>query len=197
MLLLVDNYDSFVYNIIHFLGLEPDQFEVIRNDEIDVNSIGTHYDSVIISPGPMTPSEAGCSNEIIRKYYKKIPILGICLGMECIGAVFGAELKQCERIKHGKSDIVELYKSKLFTGLPLHIEAARYHSLYISSDNLNERIVVNARLKDGMIMGIEHCDYPLYGVQFHPESILTGENGKKILGNFLRIRDEWGRRNEQ
>lgn len=188
MVLIVDNYDSFVYNIVHFLELPREQFDVIRNDEVEIDNLTEWYDSIIISPGPMTPDKAGLSSEIIRRYYRQIPILGICLGMECIGTVFGAELKQCDKIMHGKADNIYLKESRIYEGLPGKIKAARYHSLYVPEEHLNSEIQVNARLADGMVMGVEHRKYSLYGVQFHPESILSIDCGKRILKNFCNIR---------
>lgn len=193
MLLIIDNYDSFVYNIIHVLNLPENKFIVRRNDEITIDEIDNGgVNAIIISPGPMTPKEAGISNDIIRKFYKQIPILGICLGHECIGEVFGGALTQCEEIIHGEADDIILSESKLYEGLPGSIMGARYHSLKIDGKTFkSDEIHVNARLKNGTIMGIEHNQYPLYGVQFHPESILTGQAGKTILNNFVKISDSF------
>ena len=198
MLLIIDNYDSFVYNIIHVIGLPEDEFTVRRNDQITADEIEkAGFDSVIISPGPMTPDQAGVSNEVIRRFCGKLPILGICLGHECIGKVFGSRVEQCPEIIHGEADEIILSGSRLYKDLPGKIMGARYHSLRLNEDTLDKNaFLVNARLKDGTIMGIEHKTAPLFGVQFHPESILTGENGKKILDNFMEISREFRRGTE-
>lgn len=189
MLLIIDNYDSFVYNIIHVLNLPENEFIVRRNDEITIDEINNmNISAIIISPGPMSPKEAGISNDIIRVFYDKIPILGICLGHECIGEVFGGKLTQCNEIIHGEADELILSDSKLYEGLPDRIMGARYHSLKIDEKTfMSNELRVNAILKNGTIMGIEHNQFPLYGVQFHPESILTGQDGKRILDNFIKI----------
>ena len=189
MLLIIDNYDSFVYNIIHVLNLPEKDFIVRRNDEITIDEISNmNISAIIISPGPMSPKEAGISNDIIRVFYDKIPILGICLGHECIGEVFGGKLTQCDEIIHGEADEIILSASKLYEGLSDRIMGARYHSLKIDENTfITNELRVNAILKNGTIMGIEHNQFPLYGVQFHPESILTGSDGKRILDNFVRI----------
>lgn len=193
MVFIIDNYDSFVYNIVHFLALPEDQFRVVRNDRITVEEIRElidrkAIDCIIISPGPMSPKNAGISNDVIRHFYKEIPILGVCLGHECIGEVFGCRIVQCGQIVHGESDDLYLSESPLYEGVGSRIKGARYHSLCIGEEGFNHRdLVVDARLKDGTIMGLRHREYPLFGVQYHPESILTGENGKVILHNFIRF----------
>jgi anthranilate synthase/aminodeoxychorismate synthase-like glutamine amidotransferase len=137
---------------------------------------------------PHVPQNAGISNDVIRHFYKEIPILGVCLGHECIGEVFGCRIVQCGQIVHGESDDLYLSESPLYEGLGSRIKGARYHSLCIGEEGFNHRdLVVDARLKDGTIMGLRHREYPLFGVQYHPESILTGENGKVILHNFIRF----------
>ena len=191
MVLIIDNYDSFVYNILHFLALPETEYMVVRNDGISVEEIQKLIDdgkiySIIISPGPMSPLDAGISNEVIRSFYKKIPILGICLGHECIGHVFGCKIVQCKEIIHGETDDLYLEDSPIYQGLGNCIKGARYHSLCIGENGFNsEELIIDARLKDGTIMGVRHRCYPLFGLQYHPESILTGENGKKILKNFI------------
>lgn len=193
MVLIIDNYDSFVYNIIHFLALPESEFTVVRNDRITTDTIRNmidrkEIDCIIISPGPMSPQKAGVSNDIIREFYQHIPILGICLGHECIGDVFGCKITQCKEIIHGESDTLYLEDSPLYQGLPKQIQGARYHSLRIDENGFNsDELIVDATLKDGTIMGVRHREYPLLGVQYHPESILTGENGKIILHNFIRF----------
>lgn len=189
MILIIDNYDSFVMNIVHRMELPESEFILKRNDEIDLDFIAqNNIEAVIISPGPMTPKEAGISNDIIKAYYDKIPILGICLGHECIAEVFGCSVKQYENVVHGETSIMELKPSALYEGLADKIPATRYHSLVVNQEGFNEKeLLVNARLEDGTIMGLEHRKYPVFGVQFHPESILTGENGIKMLKNFIGI----------
>ncbi len=193
MVLIIDNYDSFVYNIVHFLGLSETEFTVVRNDAFTLDEIDVpEVRSIIISPGPMTPEEAGLSCEVVRCLHKKKPILGICLGHECIGTTFGIGIRQCQEIIHGESYEILLESSRLYTGLPERIKGARYHSLCLDPMYFpNSLLRVNACLSDGTIMGVEHHSAPLYGVQFHPESILTGENGKRILHNFLALSQEF------
>ena len=202
MVLIIDNYDSFVYNIIHFLALPECEFTVVRNDRITVETIkdmveNKVIDCIIISPGPMSPQAAGVSNDVIREFYKVIPIFGICLGHECIGDVFGCQITQCKEIIHGESDVVYIEDSPLYAHLPDKIHAARYHSLCISEEGFNsEELIVDARIGDGTIMGVRHRKYPLFGVQYHPESILTGENGKTILHNFIAFSKKYAKENQ-
>lgn len=190
MILIIDNYDSFVMNIVHYMNLEEREFLIKRNDEITLAEVKQieNLEAIIISPGPMTPKEAGISNELISYYYDKLPILGICLGHQCIAKIFGCKVDVYEDIVHGETSSVQLKPSLLYKGLPDTIEATRYHSLVVYQENFcQEQLRVNAVLGDGTIMGIEHKKYPVFGVQFHPESILTGENGKKILRNFMDL----------
>lgn len=201
MVLIIDNYDSFVYNIVHFLALPESGFHVVRNDAITVREIKEKIDKkivdcIIISPGPMTPQQAGISNAVIREFYKSIPILGICLGHECIGDVFDCNIVQCKEIIHGEADDLFLDESPLYQSLASPIKGARYHSLCISEEGFNHReLIIDARLRDGTIMGVRHRSYPLFGVQYHPESILTGENGKTILHNFIDFAQSYRGRN--
>ena len=191
MVLIIDNYDSFVYNIVHFLAFPESEFMIVRNDQITVKEIkdmivSRNISCIIISPGPMSPPNAGISKDIIKNFFKVIPILGICLGHECIGDVFGCTIMQCKEIVHGESDTVILGDSPIYQGLNREIMGARYHSLCIDENNFNfDELIVDARLRDGTIMGVRHRKYPLFGVQYHPESILTGDNGKIILHNFI------------
>lgn len=193
MVLIIDNYDSFVYNIIHYLGLPESEFSVVRNDAFTLESLDNpQVRSIIVSPGPMTPRQAGLSCEVIRTFFRKKPILGICLGHECIGTVFGGRLRQCREIIHGQADSILLKPSRLYAGLPAVIQGGRYHSLCLDPQCFpGEELRVNASLADGTIMGVEHRSAPLYGVQFHPESLLTGANGKRILANFLALSHEF------
>ncbi len=187
MLLIVDNYDSFVTNIVHFLELDSSRIWIARNDRLDLADIERRgVKAIILSPGPMSPNEAGLCNDIIRTYGPTIPILGICLGHQCIGHVFGCQVLRHPSPTHGKKSSVRLEASLLYEGLGDSIQAARYHSLYVARDGFaDDQLRVNAQLQDGTIMGIQHRRHPVYGVQFHPESILTGEPGKAILRNFV------------
>lgn len=187
MILIIDNYDSFVYNIVQNIDYPLERILVKRNDKISIDDIRKLKPrGIIISPGPMGTSQAGISKDVIKNFYRDIPILGICLGHQCIGDVFGYQVAKCQNPVHGKKSHVYLKKSLLFNGLDSTIEAARYHSLYIKKDlDFKSPLKVIAQLKDGMIMGVEHEFYPTYGIQFHPESILTGQNGIKILYNFI------------
>ena len=191
MLLIIDNYDSFTYNLVQYfgeLGAEP---VVKRNDEITVSEIETlKPQAVVISPGPCTPKEAGISNDVIAKIGPHLPILGVCLGHQCIGHVYGAMVVRAGRLMHGKTSPILHDGTGVFAKLPSPFEATRYHSLLIDPPTVPETLVVNARTAEGEIMGVHHRDYPIHGVQFHPESILT-RNGKDLLANFLRMADEF------
>ena len=188
MILIIDNYDSFTYNIVQQVGKFTKKLEVVKNDEISINQIiRMKYSHVIISPGAGNPSNAGESNNIIKHLFKKIPMLGVCLGHQVIGDVFKCQIKECSAIFHGKTSIVQQDgKSKLYKNVPLRFNAVRYHSLIIDNKNIHKDIIPNAWLDDGVIMGVEHKKYPLYGVQFHPESIST-RYGNQIIKNFINI----------
>ena len=190
MILLVDNYDSFTYNLVQRLGeLDPNiRLEVFRNDRITPDQVGemkpTH---IIISPGPCTPREAGVSNEVIRRVAPMVPILGVCLGHQCIGHVFGGEVVRNHRIMHGKTSPIHHDGQGVFRGLSNPFEATRYHSLVIRRETFhNPDFVVSAWTQEGEIMGVRHRTWPLHGVQFHPESFLTVE-GPQLLRNFISI----------
>jgi len=191
MILLIDNYDSFTYNLVQRLG-EIDaalDVQVYRNDQIDPERIldlaPTH---IIISPGPCTPNEAGVSNEVLRRFSPLVPILGVCLGHQCIGHVFGGEVVRNERIMHGKTSPIHHDGQGVFAGLPNPFEATRYHSLVIRRETFtNPEFVICAWTREGEIMGVRHRTWPLHGVQFHPESFLTTE-GHHLLRNFLSMR---------
>ncbi len=189
MLFIVDNYDSFVYNIVQTIDYPVERIIVRRNDEIVIEEIADpSIQAIIISPGPMSPKEAGRSNEIIRTCKALKPILGICLGHQCIGAVFDCQITKAENPLHGQKSKILLEQSSLFHGFAAEIEAARYHSLVIDSKSFNEQeLKIIARLEDGTIMGVEHQKYPVFGVQFHPESILSQAIGKRLFDNFLKI----------
>lgn len=183
--LIIDNYDSFTYNLVQYLGeLGADPF-VSRNDEITLTDIKKLKPrKVIISPGPGTPGDAGISSDVIREFSGKIPILGVCLGHQCIGEVFGGRVVRAGRIMHGKTSTVYHDKKAIFKGVKNPFEATRYHSLIVERKSLPKILAITARTKRKEIMGLKHKNHPTWGVQFHPESILTVE-GKKILANFL------------
>ena len=191
MLLIIDNYDSFTYNLVQYfgeLGAEP---VVKRNDEISVAEIeALRPEAVVISPGPCTPKEAGISNDVIREIGPKLPVFGVCLGHQCIGYVFGGDVVRAPRLMHGKTSPILHDGTGVFAGLPSPFEATRYHSLIIDPPTVPASLLVNARTAEGEIMGVHHRDYPIHGVQFHPESILT-RHGKDLLKNFLRITSDY------
>jgi para-aminobenzoate synthetase component 2 len=197
MILMIDNYDSFTYNLVQYMGeiimkLSPDddvysQIKVYRNDEISISEIeDINPDKIVISPGPCTPIEAGISNDVIASFAGKIPLLGVCLGHQCIGHVFGGKVVRADRLMHGKTSMVYHDGKAVFAGLDNPLDATRYHSLVIKPETLPDCLTVNAWTDQDEIMGVKHKEYPLWGVQFHPESILTAE-GKKLLHNFITI----------
>lgn len=186
--LMIDNYDSFTYNLVQYLGELGAELEVFRNDKVSLKQVHRHMPShLVISPGPCTPKEAGISNEIIKEFSGKIPLLGVCLGHQCIGHVFGGDVVRADRLMHGKTSMIYHDKKSLFKGLPVPFEATRYHSLIIKRDTLPSCLAVTAWTKEKEIMGVRHKSLPVEGVQFHPESILTRE-GKTLLCNFLKVR---------
>jgi anthranilate synthase/aminodeoxychorismate synthase-like glutamine amidotransferase len=191
MLLIIDNYDSFTYNLVQYFGELGAELVVKRNDEITVPEIeALKPQAIVISPGPCTPREAGISNEVIAKIGPHLPILGVCLGHQCIGHVYGAMVVRAGRLMHGKTSPILHDGTGVFAKLPSPFEATRYHSLIIDPPTVPETLIVNARTAEGEIMGVYHRNYPIHGVQFHPESILT-RNGKDLLANFLRMADEF------
>lgn len=190
--LVIDNIDSFVYNLVQYVGICNGNPVVLDNKaskrEVDETIKGgvTH---IIISPGPKTPKEAGVSNYIIKEYYKRIPILGVCLGHQCIGYAFGSRITQAKNLVHGKTSRIKRSSSRIFKGVPRIFEATRYHSLVVDEKTLPDWLRITARsLDDDEVMAVEHKKYPLFGVQFHPESILT-KDGMKIIKNFLEIKN--------
>lgn len=191
MILLIDNYDSFTYNLVQRLGeIDPTlDMDVVRNDKITPDEVAQRRPShIIISPGPCTPREAGVSNEVLKRFSATTPILGVCLGHQCIGHVFGGEVVRNYRIMHGKVSLIHHDGQGVFRGLQNPFEATRYHSLVIKRDTFrNPDFVVTAWTDEGEIMGVRHKTWPLHGVQFHPESFLTFE-GPKLLRNFIEIR---------
>ena len=187
MLLIIDNYDSFTYNLVQYfgeLGAEP---VVKRNDEITIAEIeALQPEAVVISPGPCTPKEAGISNDVIAQLGPKLPVLGVCLGHQCIGHVYGGNVVRAGRLMHGKTSPILHDSTGVFADLPSPFDATRYHSLIIDPPSMPDVLVVNAQTAEGEIMGVRHKEYPIHGVQFHPESILT-RHGKELLKNFLGI----------
>ena len=185
MILLLDNYDSFTYNLYQYLAELGAQVEVRRNDEISVAQVETLAPShIVVSPGPCTPHEAGVSNELIGALGPRIPLLGVCLGHQCIGEVFGGRVIRAPEPVHGKTALIHHQGMGVLRGLPQPFEAIRYHSLVVERETLPAALEVTAQTADGLIMGLRHREYPIHGVQFHPESIMT-RAGKDILRNFL------------
>jgi len=187
MVLVIDNYDSFTYNLVQYfgeLGAEP---LVRRNDEISISGIELlNPDRICISPGPCTPKEAGISNDVIRQLSGRFPILGVCLGHQCIGDVYGGDVVRAERLMHGKTSPILHNGKDLFEGLPNPFDATRYHSLIVRRETFPECLEITAETAEGEIMGLRHKVLPLWGVQFHPESILT-THGKELISNFLKL----------
>ncbi|MDI3482028.1 MAG: hypothetical protein PWQ97_1683 [Tepidanaerobacteraceae bacterium] len=185
MILIIDNYDSFTYNLYQYAGEIRSDVEVVRNDELDAESvINSGAERIILSPGPGRPEDAGICVDLVRKNAGRIPILGICLGHQAIGVAYGAEVSGAEKIFHGKISLVSHSGRGIFRGVKNPITAMRYHSLIIKPDSVPDELEIIARTGEGVIMGIRHRIFPVYGIQFHPESIFT-EEGKKILKNFL------------
>lgn len=187
MIIIVDNYDSFTYNLVQQIGAFGERMEVYRNDKVSIEEIEDKMpDHIIISPGPCTPKEAGISNDIIKNFSGKIPILGVCLGHQCIAYTYGADVVRARRLMHGKTSMIKHDGKTIYKGLSNPFVATRYHSLIVKEDTLPDFLEVTARADDDEIMGIRHKEYPLEGVQFHPESFLT-EEGPKLLKNFLAL----------
>jgi para-aminobenzoate synthetase component 2 len=185
MIIMIDNYDSFTYNLVQFVGELGEELQVYRNDKITVEEIERlSPDYLMISPGPCTPNEAGISMDVIRHFAGKIPILGVCLGHQSIGQVFGGKVIRAHRLMHGKTSEVYHDGKTIFEGIPSPFTAARYHSLIVEEETIPDVLEVTARTAEGEIMAIRHREYPIEGVQFHPESIIT-EHGKQLLRNFL------------
>ena len=191
MILLIDNYDSFTYNLVHYVEELGHNVQVYRNDKISLKKIAKlNPKKIIISPGPCTPNEAGICLDLVKRFYDKMPILGVCLGHQSIGQAFGAKIIKAGKIMHGKTSKVSNLGSKIFKGLPSSFEATRYHSLVIKNGTLPKNFKVISETVDNkknVIMGIEHENHPCYGVQFHPESIASVPFGKKIMKNFLNL----------
>ena len=186
-IILIDNYDSFTFNLYHYLSSFKVNVDVIRNDQITSNEIlKKKYNKIVISPGPGNPNQSGNCLKIVKSLYKKIPILGVCLGHQIIGQVFGSKIIQARKLMHGKTSKILSKKIGILKNLPKSFEATRYHSLIIEKKTLSKHLEVTAESKDGLIMGVQHKEYDVHGVQFHPESIKT-KLGIKILKNFIRI----------
>jgi anthranilate synthase/aminodeoxychorismate synthase-like glutamine amidotransferase len=189
MILLIDNYDSFTYNLVQYLGELGARCQVYRNDEIDLEGIeekAAKY--LVVSPGPCTPKEAGVSQGAIRRMAGQIPILGVCLGHQCIGSAFGGKIIRAGRLMHGKSSLIYHDGRTIYRGLPNPFQAIRYHSLLVERESLPDCLQVSAETKEGEIMGIRHKNFAVEGVQFHPESIMT-QGGKTLLKNFLEMEE--------
>jgi len=187
MILVIDNYDSFTYNLVQYFGELGADPLVKRNDEITLDEIAAlKPERICISPGPCTPNEAGISNEVIKRFGPNTPLLGVCLGHQCIGHVFGGDVVRAGRLMHGKTSPILHHNIGVFAGLPNPFEATRYHSLLVKRETFPAALEITAETAEGEIMGLRHREYRIHGVQFHPESILTLE-GKKLLQNFLNL----------
>ena len=191
MVFVLDNYDSFTYNLVQYLGELGAKVEVMRNDQVTVEEVeALHPERILLSPGPCTPQEAGISIDLIRHFAGKLPLLGVCLGHQAIGAAFGGEVMRARTLMHGKTSQVEHDGKTIFSGLRSPMTATRYHSLIVSEKGLPEDLEISARARErdgeSVIMGLRHRRYPVEGVQFHPESVLTSE-GKQLIRNFLSL----------
>ena len=188
MTLVIDNYDSFTYNLVQYLGELKVELQIFRNDKITIDEIRKMKpDAIVISPGPCTPKEAGISVDVIKSFHTEIPILGVCLGHQSIGEAFGGYVVKAPNVVHGKTSTVNHAEKGIFQSVPNKFLAARYHSLVISPENFPTDLEVTAKTDDNIIMGVQHKKYPVFGLQFHPESIAT-QHGKIILNNFISRR---------
>ncbi|NNG67502.1 anthranilate synthase component II [Caldanaerobacter subterraneus] len=187
MVLIIDNYDSFTYNLYQYVGEMKEEVMVVRNDEITVEEVAKlNPNKIILSPGPGRPENAGICVELIKNLGQKVPMLGICLGHQAIGYAYGAKIVKADRIMHGKTSLIFHNGRGIFENIKNPIEGMRYHSLVIDRNTLPKELEITAQTEEGVIMGVRHRKYPVYGLQFHPESILT-EQGKEILRNFLEV----------
>ncbi|MDD2680345.1 MAG: aminodeoxychorismate/anthranilate synthase component II [Candidatus Omnitrophica bacterium] len=187
MILMLDNYDSFTYNLVQYLGSLHQEVKVFRNDKITLNEIKSlRPEKIVISPGPGRPEDAGVSCALIKEFASRIPILGVCLGHQAIGYVYGGRIVGAKRLMHGKTSMIYHNKKDIFKGLPNPFEATRYHSLLVERKSLPEDLEITAWTKEKEIMGLKHKQYPVWGVQFHPESILTRQ-GMNLLANFIKL----------
>ena len=187
MIVLIDNYDSFTYNLVQYIGEFDPDIKVIRNDKIDAEGVrALGPDAVVVSPGPCTPNEAGCSKEVIGALAGSVPILGVCLGHQSMGAVFGGNVVRADRIMHGKVSDITHNGNAIFDGVESTFEATRYHSLIVERESCPDELEIIAETEEGEIMALAHRTHPIWGLQFHPESILTG-CGKRLIENFVNI----------
>jgi anthranilate synthase/aminodeoxychorismate synthase-like glutamine amidotransferase len=185
MILMIDNYDSFTYNLVQYLGEMGQELKVFRNDKVSLDEIAElKPDRIVISPGPCTPKEAGVSVDVIREFAGRVPILGVCLGHQCVGEAFGGEVVRADRLMHGKTSMIHHDNCGALRGLPNPFEATRYHSLIVRRETLPDCLEVTAETEEREVMGVRHKSLPVEGVQFHPESVLTGV-GKDLLRNFV------------
>jgi anthranilate synthase component 2 len=187
MILLIDNYDSFTFNLYQYMGIFTQDIKVVRNDEITIEEIRKMQpERIVLSPGPKSPKEAGICMDVVKEFYDKIPILGICLGHQCIGEALGGTVSYAKELYHGKQSQITHDGTGIFEGIDSPVKVARYHSLAVQRENLPECLEVIAQTEDGEIMAIRHKKYPVVGLQFHPESIYT-EHGKRMIENFLAL----------
>ena len=185
MILLIDNYDSFTYNLYQYLSELGAEVKVVRNDKITLDEIEVMApEKIVISPGPSTPQNAGISNQVIRKFGETIPTLGVCLGHQCVGFSYGGEVGSAGEIMHGKTSLIHHRNLGVFSGLPNPLRAIRYHSMAVHKESLPKEFEITAWTDNGLVMGVRHKEFPVEGIQFHPESIMT-ESGKDLLKNFL------------
>lgn len=185
MILIIDNYDSFTYNLVHLIAAETDDYKVIRNDAMTLDEIKELNPSkILISPGPGRPENAGLTEPVIRELGDKIPILGVCLGYQAIGRVFGASVVHAPSLMHGKTSVIEHYKKGIFHNVEQNFTATRYHSLVLAPETIPDSLEITCKTPDGVLMGVRHKEFPVEGIQFHPESILTIE-GPKLIKNWM------------
>lgn len=187
MILVIDNYDSFTFNLVQYLGVLGAEMKIFRNDEITLDEIeALKPERIMVSPGPCSPTEAGISCAVIERFGPRLPTFGVCLGHQCIGQVFGGKIIRAERLMHGKTSPIHHKGESVFTGLPDPFEATRYHSLIIERESVPDCLAITAETAEGEIMGVRHKELPIHGVQFHPESVLT-EGGMQMMQNFLDL----------
>jgi len=192
MIVVIDNYDSFTYNLVQYLGELGQQLRVFRNDVVSIQELEQLQPArIVISPGPCTPREAGISNDVVRHFAGRVPILGVCLGHQCIGHVFGGEVVRAGRLMHGKTSPIHHDGRTIFSGLPNPFDATRYHSLLVRKESLPDCLEISAWTQEGEVMGLRHKELAVEGVQFHPESVLT-QPGKDLLRNFLALQPRSG-----